>query len=133
LKKHLLTSLSCLASKKPKHSLVNGLDFVAIYDEIDISVLYGRCLHRGALLGDGHIQGENLICGLHGWDYRYDTGVSEYSNLASLHKFNAWIEDTNVYIDMSEVENFLIQNPQPFDRQAYQVDYADTHPETTEP
>lgn len=133
MKKHLLTPLSCLASKKPKHFLVNGLDLVAIYDEIDISVLYGRCLHRGALLGDGHIQGGNLICGLHGWDYRYDTGISEHSNLASLHKFNAWIEDTNVYIDMSEVENFLIQNPQPFDRQAYQGDYADTHPETSEP
>ena len=44
------------------------------------SVLYGRCLHRGALLSDGRVDGDNLICGLHGWDYRIDTGVSEYNN-----------------------------------------------------
>ena len=40
------------------------------------TVLYGRCLHRGALLADGRIQGEDLLCGVHGWDYRYKTGIS---------------------------------------------------------
>ena len=45
-----------------------------------VSVLYGRCLHRGALMADGHVEGDNLICGLHDWDYRLDTGVSAYSH-----------------------------------------------------
>ena len=48
------------------------------------SVLYGRCLHRGALLADGHIQGDDLICGLHGWDYRIESGVSAYNNAEAL-------------------------------------------------
>ena len=46
-------------------------------DEDQASVLYGRCLHRGALLSDGHIDGGNLICGVHNWDYRYKTGVND--------------------------------------------------------
>lgn len=44
-------------------------------DDNKVSLLYGRCKHRGALMADGHISGENLICGLHGMDYRYKTGV----------------------------------------------------------
>ena len=45
-------------------------------------VLYGRCLHRGALLPDGRVEAEDLICGVHGWDYRYRTGIS-YGGVSS--------------------------------------------------
>ncbi|MEZ5451396.1 MAG: hypothetical protein R3E93_01065 [Thiothrix sp.] len=31
-------------------------------------------------MADGYIDGDNLICSLHGWDYRYKGGVSEYNN-----------------------------------------------------
>ena len=63
-----LIELQKLQEKQPIHRQVNGLDLVIIrYDE-NVSVLYGRCLHRGALMADGHIEGDNLICGVHGWD-----------------------------------------------------------------
>ena len=38
-----------------------------------------RCAYRGALMADGHVDGDKLICGVHGWDYRLDTGISEYN------------------------------------------------------
>ena len=64
-----------LVDRKPKYQQINGLDLVLVrYDE-NVSVLYGRCLHRGALMADGYIEGDNIICGVHGWDYRFDTGV----------------------------------------------------------
>jgi methylamine---glutamate N-methyltransferase subunit C len=69
-----LCKLNELKEKTPTHKLVNGLDLVLIKYGNNISVLYGRCLHRGALLSDGHIDGRNLICGAHHWDYRYDSG-----------------------------------------------------------
>jgi len=69
-----------LVDRHPTYALVANVDLVVIrYDE-QVSVLYGRCLHRGALLSDGYIQGDDLICGLHQWDYRYDSGVSAYRN-----------------------------------------------------
>jgi nitrite reductase/ring-hydroxylating ferredoxin subunit len=43
-------------------------------------------------MGDGFIKGDNIICGVHGWDYRYDTGVSEYDDSEVLHKFTTEIK-----------------------------------------
>ncbi len=122
-----------LDDRNPKHFLVNGLDLVAIRYDDQISVLYGRCLHRGALLGDGYIDGENLMCGVHHWDYRFDTGVSEYNNEEALHKFKAWLEGGSVWVDGDEIDNYLKDHPQPFNRDEYLGQYADTDPEETEP
>lgn len=97
------------------------------------SVLYGRCHHRGALLSDGYIDGPNLMCGLHHWDYRYDTGISEYNNDESLHKFQSEIIDDYIYIDEKEIQDFLDKHPQPFNEDEYLGKYMDTSPEETEP
>ncbi|MCH8066119.1 MAG: Rieske 2Fe-2S domain-containing protein, partial [Chloroflexi bacterium] len=71
----------------PAYALVANVDLVVIRSpaptaspaQDEAFVLYGRCLHRGALLSDGRVEGEDLICGVHGWDYRYKTGVSSYN------------------------------------------------------
>lgn len=128
-----LTSFSDLQDRSPMHQQVNGLDLVIIRYDDNVSVLYGRCLHRGALMGDGHIEGDNLICGVHGWDYRYDTGISEYKNDDVLHKFFAEISEDTVWIDEDEINAYVEDHPQPFNRDQYLGQYADTHPEETEP
>ncbi|HEC41304.1 MAG TPA: glutamate synthase [Bacteroides sp.] len=128
-----LISYSKLEDRIPFHAEIKGLDLVLVRYDNEVSVLYGRCLHRGALLADGTIEGDNLICGVHRWDYRYDTGVSEYNNQEALHKFTSWVEDGIVWIDESEVEQYLITHPQPFHRDQYMGVYEDTHPESTEP
>ena len=128
-----IASVSKLEEKKPAHKIINGLDLVIIKFDGNISVLYGRCLHRGALMSDGHIEGHNLICGVHGWDYRIDTGVSEYNNKEALQKFTSKIEDGIIYVDEKEINDFLEKHPQPFNRKEYLGEYADTHPEDTEP
>jgi len=129
----IIAQISKLKNKQPVHALVNGLDLVIVKFNNDVSVLYGRCLHRGALMADGHVDGDNLICGVHGWDYRVDSGVSEYNNKEVLHKFSTKIEDDNLLIDEFEVDAYLVNNPQPFNRDDYLGAYADTHPEDTEP
>lgn len=128
-----ICSLKELPDRMPFHAQVNNLDLVVIKYDNDVSVLYGRCLHRGALLSDGFIEGKNLICGLHNWDYRYDTGISEYNNQERLYKFQSFIKEGEVYVDMTEINNYLQKFPQPFDRNEYLGDFADTHPEETEP
>ncbi|NLR91626.1 glutamate synthase-related protein [Flammeovirga agarivorans] len=133
MKKVKLIEVSKLSEKKPEAFQVNGLDLVVVKYDDNISVLYGRCLHRGALMADGSIDGHNLICGLHGWDYRYDTGVSEYNNAEALHKFTEIIEDGFLYVDENEINAYLVTNPQPFNREEYLGQYADTNPEDTEP
>ncbi|GAA5220164.1 glutamate synthase-related protein [Membranihabitans marinus] len=128
-----LCEYSTLKVKEPQHFQINGLDLVAIRYDDTISVLYGRCLHRGALMADGYVDGHNLICGLHGWDYRIDSGVSEYNNAEVLHKFSTIIKEDEVWIEEDEINAYLTEHPQPFQRDQYLGDYADTHPENTEP
>ncbi len=122
-----------LIDRTPAHKLVRTVDLVLVKMDNSISILYGRCLHRGALMADGHIEGDNIICGVHGWDYRVDTGVSAYNNAEVLHKFTTHIADDFVCVDLAEIKAFEKAHPQPFNRDAYLGQYADTHPESTEP
>ena len=103
MKSRSICSLGDLVDRVPSHALVAGVDLVVTRYDDEVSVLYGRCAHRGALMADGHIDGDNIICGVHGWDYRLDTGVSEYNNSETLPKFSAWIEDDQVFVDEDEI------------------------------
>lgn len=133
MKRINIATMGNLEDRKPTHALVGDVDLVIIKYDKNISVLYGRCAHRGALMSDGYIQEDNIICGVHDWDYRIDTGISEYNNNEQLHKFNSWVEDDTVFIDEDELTAWQLKNPQPFDRSAYQGTYQDTHPTPVEP
>ncbi len=124
-----VSAFSSLAINQPTHALVEGVDLVIVrYSESELSVLYGRCAHRGALLSDGHVDGHNLICGVHNWDFRVDTGVSEYNNSEKLDKFTAWVEDDKILVDADEIAAWGESHPQPFNRDEYLGAYADIHP-----
>jgi glutamate synthase domain-containing protein 2 len=122
-----------LEDRKPDHALVADVDLVVTRFDDTVSVLYGRCAHRGALMSDGHVEGDNLICGLHGWDYRIDTGVSEYNNSELLPKFNSWIEDGAVFVDEDEISAWAKAHPQPYKRDTYQGAYQDPTGTADEP
>ena len=127
--------LSELRDRKPGYALVAGVDLVVVRCGDEVSVLYGRCLHRGALMADGCVKGDDLVCGVHGWDYRVDSGVSSYNNAEALHKFDAWVDrdDDAVYVDEREVREWERANPQPYRRDEYQGTYADAHGTAEEP
>ncbi len=122
-----------LADRQPAYALVGRVDLVVVRFDQEVSVLYGRCLHRGALLSDGFVRGDDLICGVHEWDYRFDTGVSSYNNQEALEKFSSWVEDGGVWVDADEIDAWEKDHPQPYDRDAYQGLYADTHGAPEEP
>ena len=133
MRKQAVARWNELRDKQPSGALVENVDLVIIRYGDEVSVLYGRCLHRGALLADGHVSGKDLICGVHNWDYRVDTGISAYNNSERLPKFSAWIEDGEVLVDADEIADWEARNPQPFDRDAYLGQYADTHGTEDEP
>ncbi len=124
---HPLLSFSSLEDRKPAYARVDNVDLVVIRVDEEVRVLYGRCLHRGALMADGFVDGENLICGLHGWDYRIDTGVSAYNNEEALAKFQAWVEDDQVFVDAAEIAAWAQDHPQPYNREEYLGLYQDPH------
>ncbi|MEM7230731.1 MAG: glutamate synthase-related protein, partial [Planctomycetota bacterium] len=124
-----------LLDREPKYALVAGVDLVVVRFDDQASVLYGRCLHRGALMADGYVDGDNLMCGIHHWDYRLDTGVSEYNNKEVLQKFRAEVDlgEDAVFVDESEIAAWADVHPQPYQRNEYLGLYQDVHGAEEEP
>ncbi|HSH05510.1 MAG TPA: glutamate synthase-related protein, partial [Anaerolineae bacterium] len=135
VKKVQVAVWSELEERVPVHALVANVDLVIIRYGEEVSVLYGRCLHRGALLADGYVRGDDLICGLHNWDYRFETGVSSYNSSEVLAKFQAWIDRGGdaVYVNETEIAGWHDNNPQAYNRDAYLGQYADLHGAAEEP
>ncbi|MCU7872912.1 MAG: Rieske 2Fe-2S domain-containing protein [Candidatus Thiodiazotropha sp. (ex Lucinoma borealis)] len=130
-----IVSWSELEPLTPTYALVADVDLVVIrWEEGEqVSVLYGRCAHRGALMSDGRIEGDNIICGVHDWDYGYKSGISAYNPAEKLHRFKAWVEDGKVWVDADEIKAWAEKNPQPYDRESYQGLYKDHHGGKEEP
>lgn len=130
---HKIATWADLEDRQPVGAVVSNVDLVIVRFDDNHSVLYGRCLHRGARMADGRVDGDDLICGLHGWDYRVQTGISSYDNAERLTRFSSWIEDGDVLVDLDEILSWEKDHPQPYDRDAYQGAYQDPHGTPDEP
>src|SRR3954451_8118357 len=119
--------------REPTGAHVSNVDLVIVRHDDEHSVMYGRCHHRGAHLADGTVVGDNLVCGLHGWDYEFRTGISSYSNDERLQRFTSWLVDDYLMIDLDEILAWEREHPQPYDRHAYQGAYQDPHGTPDEP
>lgn len=132
-----LTSWDELAEGEPRHPLVAGVDLVVVRTPgtEDVSVLYGRCQHRGALLSDADVRGTRLVCGVHGSTYDLRTGrnTNPAHQGADLHRFTSWAADGAVWADAEEIAAWAERNPQPYRRDTYQGAYADFRGTPDEP
>lgn len=57
---------------------VNGRDLCLANYEGQFYALDNQCPHRGGQLGDGQLNGPDVICPLHSWDFDVRTGISRY-------------------------------------------------------
>lgn len=119
-----LASLAELPDNAPFPVTTAGVDLVLIRRGGDVSALYGRCAHRGALLADGHVEDGAVVCDVHGWRYNVETGISPINPSVALATFPAWVSDGAVYIDRTAVAEFARNNPQPYGDDGYQGRWA---------
>ena len=79
--------------------LVEGSLRKVVIDTVDIMI--GRkngklfacndsCPHKGASLSKGHLNGENIVCYMHGYEYNVFTGRLE--KMLSWKKEDTWVE-----------------------------------------
>ncbi len=122
-----------MPDRVPVGASVEGTDLVIVRRGDEHSVLSGRCRHRGALMADGSVRGEDLICGLHGWDYRIDSGVSAYNNAEALHLFTSWVDGDDLLVDAAEVARYRTESPQPYESAGYPGVYGDAQHVAEEP
>ena len=137
MQQHQLISWSDLKPLQPTYALAGNVDLLVLRLEEDdkeqVVVLYGRCQHRGALMADAHIQGDKIVCGLHGSHYNYKTGINPRYITRNLQKFKSWVENDLVYVDLDEINAWVVKNPQKYNRETYQGLYADSQSAPEEP
>lgn len=137
MQKHSIIHFSSLIALKPMYALAANVDLVILRlpdnDPEQVVVMYGRCQHRGALMTDAHINGDKIVCGLHGSHYIYKTGINPRYLNKNLQKFKAWLENDEVCVDLDEISAWEQRNPQQFNREQYQGLYADSQPAPEEP
>ena len=124
--------LADLTEDRPAAAEADGLDLVLVRRGDDVHVFEGRCPHRGALLADGRVEGANLICGVHGWDYRLDTGISAYNPAERIHKFAAEVVDGAVVLDTADLAAYRSMRPERAVVSTYDRLFDDPHQDTPE-
>ena len=127
-----IARLDDLVEDVPAHAAADGIDLVLVRRGGHVHVFEGRCPHRGALLADGRVEGPNLICGVHGWDYRLDTGVSAYNPAERIYKFACHVQDGEVLVDKADLVEYRSMRPERAVTSTYDRLFDDPHQDTVE-
>ena len=127
-----IARLADLAEDRPNAAMAEGIDLVVVRRDDAVTVFEGRCPHRGALLADGRIEGDDLVCSLHGWDFRLDTGISAYNPAECLTRFDARVEDGQVVIDRRDLAAYRVRRAERAVPSVYERLYNDPHQDTPE-
>ncbi|MBK6514964.1 MAG: Rieske (2Fe-2S) protein [Polyangiaceae bacterium] len=61
----------------PHAVTAGGKDLVVLRAKGGLRAFEGRCPHQGALLGEGELEGDRLICRNHRWRFDVETGKRE--------------------------------------------------------
>ncbi|MEO8025418.1 MAG: Rieske 2Fe-2S domain-containing protein [Bryobacteraceae bacterium] len=93
-------------SKLPPGSVtefVLGEDSYAICNAHgEIAALNGICPHAGGPLGQGALNGDNLVCPWHAWEYNCHTGVNDYDDTVIVETYQVKIEGDDILADLPE-------------------------------
>lgn len=127
-----IARLDDLIEDRPAHAEADGIDLVLVRRGPEVHVFEGRCPHRGALLADGRVEGANLICGVHGWDYRLDSGVSAYNPAERIYKFSCHVRDGQVLLDKDELVEYRSMRPERRVTSTYDRLFDDPHQDSAE-
>jgi nitrite reductase (NADH) small subunit len=63
------------------------------------SAMDNVCPHRGGPLGQGVIEGDQIVCPWHGWAWNVKTGVAEQDSSMKVAVYPLKIENSDVLID----------------------------------
>jgi nitrite reductase (NADH) small subunit len=78
-----------------------GADYYAICN-VDgrIHALAGSCPHRGGPLGQGAVNGSNLTCPWHAWEFDCRTGANDYNPTVIVATFAVQVLGDDILIDI---------------------------------
>lgn len=96
-------SVDALEEGQGKTVFVNERDIALYKYEGQFYALDNTCVHRQGKLGDGWMNGPNVICPLHQWDYDVRTGISRYNSEEAVAVYPVRVDGDHVQIDADAV------------------------------
>lgn len=110
----VVAHVSQLADRQPQHARVADVDLVVVRVDGALSVLYGRCTHRQALLANGRVEGARIVCAAHGWDYECATGRCGFDASEAVQRFDVWQDGDEAWVDAAQVRRWRADTPRDF-------------------
>ena len=95
-------ALSDLPPTKGVLVSVNGHNVGVYWRGEEILAIGDDCPHQGGSLCDGWVEGEIVICPLHGWEFDMRTGACMTVPGESVPRYTATVEDGAVYLEEAE-------------------------------
>jgi nitrite reductase/ring-hydroxylating ferredoxin subunit len=87
-----------VAEGRGRSCFVEGLPLAILNDGGSFHALLGRCPHAGGPLGRGWIEAGEVVCPLHQWRFRLDSGRCTTMRGMGVHRFDCEVRDGEVWV-----------------------------------
>jgi nitrite reductase/ring-hydroxylating ferredoxin subunit len=81
---------------------VNARDVAVFRRGEELLAIGNDCPHQGGSLCDGWVEGDIVVCPLHGWEFDMRTGACMTVPGESVARYIATVEDRTVYLEEAE-------------------------------
>jgi nitrite reductase (NADH) small subunit len=79
---------------------VDGLGVAVFRDSGKFHALLGRCPHANGSLGHGWIEDGEVVCPLHHWRFKLETGRCTTVRGESTHRFRCEVRGDDVWVEL---------------------------------
>lgn len=92
-------SLSQISPDSAVEVMVGRLPIALCRVGEEVRALWGICPHQGGPLGHGVINGENIACPWHGWEFNCETGRNDFDPDCRVQTYIVKIEGGDILVD----------------------------------
>lgn len=79
---------------------VNGRAYALCRDEAGVICFDGLCPHAGGPLGDGNLDGGQIVCPWHAWAFDCKTGINDFDPSIQLNSYPVVVKDGTIFADL---------------------------------
>jgi nitrite reductase (NADH) small subunit len=80
---------------------INGSVYALCHYENALRCFDGLCPHAGGPLGEGNLDGGQIVCPWHGWAFDCRSGVNDFDPEIQLKSYPVVVEDGSIFVDFS--------------------------------
>jgi nitrite reductase (NADH) small subunit len=79
---------------------INGIPYALCNHNGTLRMFDGLCPHAGGPLGDGNLDGDQIVCPWHAWAFDCKTGVNDFDTGIQLKGYPVVIEGGSIFANL---------------------------------